>query len=92
VFAGKKPIKSGIESNMNQQPENQSKFSFINPKPEINPIENKCFAGCIIQTTPSEFERIKKFILEETNARLIYQTRNDRYIQIVPATPTTPEQ
>jgi len=73
---------------MNNQTENQPKFNFENSKPQINPVENINFAGCILKTTSSEFERIKKFILEETNACIVYQTRSERYLKIVPATVT----
>jgi len=51
-------------------------------KEKIDPAETLFFAGFIIQTTSKEFERVKKFILEETTARLIYQHRDERYLRI----------
>ena len=77
---------------MTEPVENQSKFNFVNLKPTINPVENISFAGMTLKTTSSEFERIKKFILEETNTRLIFQTRSEHYLKIVPANPTATEQ
>ena len=66
-------------------------FHFKNSKPTIDPAENINFAGCILKTTASEFERIKKLVLEETNARIIFQTRSERYLKIVFANPTPTE-
>lgn len=48
-----------------------------------NPIENLFFTGIVLKSTPSDAERIKHFILEETSARLIYQHQDIAYLKII---------
>jgi hypothetical protein len=57
--------------------------SDIESKPKLNPAETKMFFGNTYETTPSENERITSFILEKTNARLIYQHHDFAYLKIV---------
>ena len=49
----------------------------------INPAENLFFTGIVVKTTSSDSERIKRFILEETSARLIFQHQDVTYLKIV---------
>ena len=49
----------------------------------FNPAENLFFTGIVVKATSSDSERIKRFILEETSARLIFQHQDVAYLKIV---------
>ncbi len=55
----------------------------LEQKTKLNPAETKLFFGNVYETTASENERITSFILERTNARLIYQHHDFAYLKIV---------
>ena len=57
--------------------------SDIESKPKLNPVEPLLYFGNVYKTTPSENGRIKRFILEQTNARIIYQHQDFAYLKIV---------
>jgi hypothetical protein len=65
----------------------------INPHPKqktVDPRENLVYGALILKVTEQTFDKIKAFILDETDARLIYQTKSTRYLTIQPITPTPP--
>ena len=64
-------------------------FNFGKPTPTINPSEDLFYAGTVVKTTKLDFERIRNFILTQTNARLIFQTKSEHYLKILPADKTT---
>jgi hypothetical protein len=58
-------------------------FNFVDSK-KLNPLEPLLFEAHVLKGQTDELDRIKKFILEETNVRLVFQTRSERYLRIVP--------
>jgi hypothetical protein len=55
--------------------------------------ENSFYAGILVKTTQETFDKIKHYILTQTDANLIYQTKSVRYLKIEPVDPpptTTP--
>jgi hypothetical protein len=51
--------------------------------PNFNPAETLFFTGIIVKATSLDSERIKRFILEETLAKLVYQHQDIAYLKIV---------
>jgi hypothetical protein len=58
-------------------------FNFVDSK-KLNLLEPLLFETHVLKGQTDELDRIKKFILEETNVRLVFQTRSERYLRIVP--------
>jgi hypothetical protein len=63
--------------------EKERKFNFIDSS-KLNPLESLLFEAHVLKGQPAELDKIKKFILQETNVRLVFQTRSERYLKIVP--------
>jgi hypothetical protein len=58
-------------------------YNFVDSK-KLNPLEPILFEAHVLKGQTYELDKIKKFILEQTNVRLVFQTRSERYLKIVP--------
>lgn len=56
----------------------------------IEPSEDIYFGGLVIRATDETHKRIKKFIIKETDAKLIYQKKSVSYLKISPASQEPP--
>jgi hypothetical protein len=56
----------------------------------VDPHENLLYAAITLKVTEQTWDKIKTFILDQTDARLIYQTKSSRYLTIQPVIPTPP--
>lgn len=63
-------------------------MSYIEPKP--SPEEDIYFGGLVIRATDETHKRIKEFIVNNTNAKIIYQKKSVAYLKITPATQEPP--
>jgi len=47
-----------------------------------DPAEALFFGAFVVKGTSLEIDRVKRFILEESRCRLIYQHKDERYLRI----------
>lgn len=56
----------------------------------IEPSEDIYFGGLVIRATDTDFKRIKEFIINNTNAKIIYQKKSVAYLKITPVAQEPP--